>query len=446
LEAYPAQTIKVMSKALRSEWQDPTSRQQPILYHLSQASTLHHELEPMLRGLLLGTDTPNEHTGELGLRIAAKFDHAMHGPQIERVALSRLESARDAGDVPRVAIDLALLIRANPSRAVREVRECIQSTSSEQRPPRAVMLMARLFGRDRSLAVDTLKGLPVPPLAELCRLCYAEVSPLDDPEHEGCYSPDTRDDAASARNSIFSALLDRTEQLAFDAVLAVATSGIPGVRPTRFRELAHGMAERSSELAAWSPLDICTFETHYLLPISTGHQLMDAVCETLNEIKRGFMQDDAGPRRLVARAVDEAEVQEWLAGELKTRSRDRFHIHREPQVAARKMPDIVVSSTTIANQIAIEIKHANKGWTLKDLEGAVVRQLVGRYLHPTERRHGILVVSLHARRTWRDTSVRKSLSFDQVIDRLNALAAKVKRNATGDVTVSVIGIDATVAS
>ncbi len=40
-------------------------------------------------------------------------------------------------------------------------------------------------------------------------LAYSHIRPEDDAVHHGSYSPDARDHAENARNSILSALLDR---------------------------------------------------------------------------------------------------------------------------------------------------------------------------------------------------------------------------------------------
>jgi hypothetical protein len=69
-------------------------------------------------------------------------------------------------------------------------------------------------------------------------------------------------------------------------------------------------------------------------------------------------------------------------------------------------------------------------------------QLAEDYLRPATRRHGVFVVTNHRRRGWTHPATRKRLTFAQMIAYLNGVAAGIKRNAVGDVAVTVIGIDA----
>ncbi len=302
--------------------------------------------------------------------------------------------------------------------------------------------MARLFGRDRSLLTPILKTLPVELLGGLCRLGYVEVRLRDDVVHEGCFTPGIRDDAESARSTILTALTGRPEVAAYEMVQAIGRSGISGIRSTRFRELAHHMAETACQLARWEPEEVRTLEEGHVLPIKNGDQLLDAVCDTLDEICRGLAQDDAAPRRLLARAQDENEVQEWLADQIKTRSSGRVHVNCEPQVKGKKRPDTIAASTSCTAQVAIEIKHGNKRWTVPQLERALTHQLAELYLLPEHRRHGVLVISLHRPRTWREPGTRRHLSFNEVIARLQALAEQKRRNEVGEIVVRVVGVNA----
>jgi len=81
-------------------------------------------------------------------------------------------------------------------------------------------------------------------------------------------------------------------------------------------------------------------------------------------------------------------------------------------------------------------------WSVRKLEDAVQRQLAEDYLKPEMRRHGILVVTHHRHRTWRDPETRKTLVFGEVLAHLAEIAAGIGNNSEGPVEVSVAGIDA----
>jgi hypothetical protein len=91
-------------------------------------------------------------------------------------------------------------------------------------------------------------------------------------------------------------------------------------------------------------------------------------------------------------------------------------------------------------QLAIEIKHGGKGWTLRQLEAALKQQLAVNYLKPSTRRHGILVVTHHRDRKWVDPKSRKPMTFENLIERLSSIAATLDHNAFGAIGVKCVGI------
>lgn len=100
-----------------------------------------------------------------------------------------------------------------------------------------------------------------------------------------------------------------------------------------------------------------------------------------------------------------------------------------------------MSAISIAHEVAIEIKHGNKRWTFRQLEHALTTQLADRYLRPASRQHSVLVITLHKPRTWLAPEDGKRLSFEEVIARLQARALSLSSNATGEVTVRVVGVN-----
>jgi hypothetical protein len=59
-------------------------------------------------------------------------------------------------------------------------------------------------------------------------------------------------------------------------------------------------------------------------------------------------------RPLLARASDEDEVQKWLAEQPVLRTRGRYHVHREAQIARNDRPDVIISSSAASVEVAIE--------------------------------------------------------------------------------------------
>jgi hypothetical protein len=123
-------------------------------------------------------------------------------------------------------------------------------------------------------------------------------------------------------------------------------------------------------------------------------------------------------------------------------AKDRYHAHREARVADDDKPDVIISSTSAPVQVAIEIKHGGKRWTLRQLEAALKQQLAVNYLKPSTRRHGILVVTHRRDRKWVDPKSRKPMTFENLIKRLSSIAATLDHNAFGAIGVKCVGINA----
>jgi hypothetical protein len=142
-------------------------------------------------------------------------------------------------------------------------------------------------------------------------------------------------------------------------------------------------------------------------------------------------------------AEDEDAVQGWIAEQLELRALGRFHVHREAEVAGSKEPDIIVSSISAPCQVAIEVKHVNRRWTVQALDKALRKQLAGDYLRPTSRLHGVFVITLHKKRKWRHPETNIPMSFNVLLSHLSETASTLVMNATGHpIEVRVMGIDA----
>lgn len=302
--------------------------------------------------------------------------------------------------------------------------------------------LGALFGSHISHGVATaaLQTMWIPSLAQFLRLAYRCVPLRGDRQPSPDSRVTARDAAEGARNSLLQALMARPGAEAHSAMTKLANEPEFVDSVLRFRELAHGKAQSDADIVPWSAAEVVSFGREHSAPVKTGMQLLRLTAAVLGEISGSFRNADASSRAVLARAEDEEEVQHWLAERLGERRRGRYHAHREAEVADRNEPDILVSSVSADVQVAIEIKNANMGWTVTQLERAISYQLAHDYLRTENRRHGILVVSLHRPKTWRVAG--KVWNFDQLIAHLRVFAAEIKSNQTGAIEVRVVGINA----
>jgi hypothetical protein len=381
------------------------------------------------------------HTFDTGLRVLARLPQTAV-LRAELIAHATNELRRNAKDEEWALRQIALVFTCDLTEGIETLERWLRaSMSDDKRKARGVRAFATLFSRHHPLVPIDFEDQAAGVLMRLVLLAYRAVRIEEDVQHEGVFSPGTRDEAQWARGRILEALLATPGRETYEALCALAEDPSIGSRK-RFRELAHRRAEQDAELAAWSPADVVEFERKHAAPAKTGGDLLRITVGILNDIQTGFQQSDASSRHLLEAALDEAAVQHWLAEQFGLRSKNRFHVYREVEVANRKEPDIVLASTAAAVQVAVEVKHGGKGWTVRELESALCQQLVGDYLRPATRRHGVLVITRHTTRKWEEPGTNRKLDFEQLLDRLRRLAATIRHNETGPIEALVIGLDA----
>ena len=322
------------------------------------------------------------------------------------------------------------------------LRQWLNAPPKAAREARAASILSILFDRHDPLASGALAAASTRSLEALLHLAYSHIRPKDDIVHEGVFSPGDRDNAQEARNAILSVLLDRPGTDAYLAMQRLANDPVFALRSHRFHELARGKAETDTEVPAWTPAETLTFERQFTAPAKTGADLLRLVIGVLADIAQNLAKGDFTSRALLERAKDEEEVQHWLAEQMNARAKGRFHAVREAEVAIRDKPDLIIASTSVACQVAVEIKHGGKEWSARDLEGALRTQLAEDYLKPENRRHGILVITHHRNRRWLRISDNRPIPFADLIAWLSGIATTITQNAVGQVAVKCIGINA----
>ena len=102
-----------------------------------------------------------------------------------------------------------------------------------------------------------------------------------------------------------------------------------------------------------------------------------------------------------------------------------------------------ITVTTPFHVIAMDPEYvsATRRWSVWSAASPLRNQLADDYLKPEARRHGILVITHHLARQWRDTETNELMMFPDLIQRLAATAATIVRNSSGPIEVKCLGID-----
>jgi hypothetical protein len=163
----------------------------------------------------------------------------------------------------------------------------------------------------------------------------------------------------------------------------------------------------------------------------------------LADIQHSLREGDATSRPLIERAQNEDEVQNWIVEQINLRSRNRFHAHREAEVAHGNKPDVIVSSTSAPCEVAVEIKHGGKKWTARLLEHSLTSQLAKDYLKVANRRHGAFIVTNHKSRRWHHPETGAAMTFEDLMQWLAAIAKTQVANESGHIEIQTQGLDTT---
>lgn len=447
LEAHPAIVVPHLEAEFVREWRTATDYA-PFL----ERATHMLNLVPMLqRSLvrLIGGDPPHR----IGRIVtAAEIVPRLDLTQKERgmligIAKRRMFEARTSDDRDVVRAYLRLLFRLDAAIGAMGLGDDLDALEAEQRWKDASDTLRALFDRHRGSVVDPSAMGPIA-LAQLVERAYliAEQVELQGPAiREGASEEEEEEerfDLHDPRDALLSGLADLDGEEAYEAVRRLAGKPAMSVVSHHVLERARQIAERAADRERWSETDVFAFETGRLAPITRGGDLLDLVCSLLDTIDWEFRKADMSARAVVETARNEAAVQEWLGSALEQKSGGRFRCARETQVADDRRPDIIVTGTRSPVEVAIEMKHDEKGWTLDDLGEALTTQLAERYLQPANRRHGVLVVTNHRdAKFWRDNASGERVDFADAIVRLQGEARGILVNDSGPIRVEVRGID-----
>ncbi|MBZ8135495.1 hypothetical protein CLD20_19660 [Afifella sp. IM 167] len=470
--ARPEKALPVFQAMVTAEWSTTNRIGWPVFWTYGASDgIIPASFTTILLDVMLSEQPGTHDVAKLGIGIISKGGlNAETLNRLRSVAIHRFNAACGEGDLEWALHHLAFLLQVAPDDGIETLLGWLDAEGREPfeqgDPPQAVMvpigkeeagrkrcltkaerILGSLFSQhsDRFYCQKALKEGPVASLSALVHTAYRFVRRDDDVVHQGGYSPDARDNAEEARGAVLTALTNRKSSEAYAAVRGLIDDPNMGLSTKRLAEIAHSMAERDAERPPWKAEDVLFLERTKAAPGKTGPELYAIVCGALAEIASDLRgeRSDAFPRKMVASASHEEEVQKWLVHELKRHAKNRYYAYREAEIAKGDKPDIITSSTSASLEVAVEVKHANKGWSITELEVALTDQLARRYLKPDNRRHGVLVISLHQARTWRDRATNASVTFEELIGRLNALASTLTENDNGPITVSVIGLDAT---
>ena len=455
VESHPEEVTKVIGREVRAELAMGGEHEHlPVLQDLTHASAgLQRLCVPYLLDALkewpsvVGSGTGGRRSYHLDqlLRILEKADEQAVRETIAEECAIRY---RNDPNPPLAVVWLKGLFRFDPAQGARRlVGELEEGSdcSDEGVGERAIEAFAVVFGED---PIDFRVSDPIQHahlLGRLVRLAHAFVRPEDDQVHKGVFTPNSRDNAEDARRTLFQWLCDMPGPEAQRALLDIAEEDEFAGSRDRLRLLARQRAATDAEFTPFDSTAVVALGERYEVPPNDGNQLFAIMMDRLEDLDHELAHGDFSDRRTVRSIDDEREMQRTLSRRLKERAKDAYRVIREDEVADAKQPDIRLATIGGVDQkVVLEVKIADKGWSLANLEDALREQLVGQYLRHANCWGGCLLLTYHGRKTfWVHPDSKKELSFSDVVGVLREKARALELEHQDRIRVEVFGLDLT---
>jgi hypothetical protein len=280
-------------------------------------------------------------------------------------------------------------------------------------------------------------------LLALVRLAYAEICLSDDIDRAGggVYSPTARDEAQDGRGAVLSALLARTGAEAWAIKQSMRSDPLFVHFKDRLDQIAREKAASEAEGPPLADRDLAQIEQHGEAPQADRNGMFRLMMDRLADLQHDIAAHEFSERAILVGIDKEKDMQVWFAKRLQERENGAYRIDREALVVNDKEMDIRLLAVRSNAQAVIEMKLANNGYSVVDLERALEEQLVGQYMQHDNCRAGCLLVTMNNSRAWRCPDTRTMLDFSALLRRLQTLAANLEAQLNHQVRLAVVGID-----
>ncbi len=329
-------------------------------------------------------------------------------------------------------------MRVDPESGVRELENRIRTVEPEARSE-AVDWFSVLFG-DHHDAINLKTPAFTPQLLlKLLRLAYHHVRIVDDVQHEGSWTPETRDHAEDARNAIVTALFETKGEEGWAAKLEMANDPLCAHFKDRILTVSEEHWAQEIDSASLDETQAIALDRTGEAPASTNEAMFGIMCDRLSDLD-DLLLSDTSPRDAWAAITDEKVMRRQIARELIYAANGLYKVDQEAVTADEKETDIRLRSVVSEHEAVIELKQAER-WSARDLRDTIYDQLVTKYMAAENRRSGCLLVTLAKERKWKHPDSRSSIDLTELVSLLCDEAKRVEEETGGAVALSVHLLD-----
>ncbi|PLW79181.1 NACHT domain-containing protein [Cohaesibacter celericrescens] len=333
---------------------------------------------------------------------------------------------------------LSTLLRIDPQAGIEKLADQIENVEPSERSD-AVTWFAHLF-EDRNDAVGLGDERFTPQLLlRLLRLAYRHVRVQEDAQHEGSYSPDTRDNAERARNNIVSALFNAKGEEGLAAKLEMAADPLCAHFKDRILAVAEENWAQEIDADAFDDAQAVALDRSGEAPASTNKAMFAILKDRLSDLD-DLLLSDASPREAWAGISEEKVMRREIARELSHAANSIYTVDQEAVTADEKETDIRLRSVVSRHEAVIELKLGD-GRSAKDLRDTIENQLVKKYMAAEHSRAGALMVTLAKDRNWDHPDESRRINVDELFSLLRKEAERIEEASGGTVLLAVHLLD-----
>lgn len=345
----------------------------------------------------------------------------------------------------RAALWFAAWVTVDPDAAVPELAAHIAGVPEAERLPFTMTFLNHLVGGRRTEGFWRRDGFRTAGhLKALYLIAHTYVREDDDIHRAGTgvYSPEIRDDAQDARDTLFRWLQDIPGKETFLAMREIAeTHPTPASRPW-FDRHAQRKAEADVVGAPWTAGQVKEFNDALERTPATHRELHDLAVMRLLDLKADLEHGDSSEAGVLRKETEEVNVRKLLGNRLRNAAAGRYVVPQEEELADAKRPDIRVHGMGFDAPVPVELKLADN-WSGPDLPERLEVQLCGDYLRDARSSLGIFALVYRGEKSFWELEPGRRLDFDGLVAALEAHWIRISPNHPQADGVVIIGIDLT---
>lgn len=373
----------------------------------------------------------------------------LQGSSLDDSTLAALASrkAPSAKNLEIASVWFAMWAGVAPQKAIPALAKKLSSTEEGGGARFAMLFITGLMGSRRQHRTARGAFRTVEHLKTLYLLMNTYIHEHDDIDraNTGVYSPELRDDAQDARNSLLKLIREIPGKEAFLALMEISVSHPNSKSRPWLVSHAKEKATLDADMPPWSPQDVRDFNDRQERSPRTHRDLWELAVSQLKDLKHDLEDGDSSISSILKPRSQETEIRKFIGGWCRDRAKGRYSIPQEEEFADAKRADLRFHGAVFDGQVPTELKLADK-WTGPDLEERLENQLCGDYMRDTRSRYGIFLLVFHGikpGRGWRMSDGKLARSFKELVAKLQKRWEHLAPSYPDIEDVLVIGIDLT---